>query len=82
VIDQDTPHQIGGNGKEVSPVLPVYIPRINEPQKGLVDQGRRLQGMTAALPAQIAGRLSAQFFVDEWRELIQSPFVAITPLFK
>jgi len=80
VIDQDTPHQVGGNGKEVSAVLPMYVPGINEPQKGLIDQSRRLQGMTAALPTQIAGRLPAQFFVDEWRELIQSPFVAVTPL--
>lgn len=47
-----------------------------------MDQGRCLQRMAAALPPQVAGRLVAQFLVDEWGEPVQRPPVAGTPLLK
>ena len=47
-----------------------------------MDQGRRLQGVVGALPPQVAGRLVAQFLVDEWGEPVQRTPVAGTPLLK
>ncbi len=42
VIDQDAAHQSGRNGDKVRAVLPVELPRIDQPRKSLIDQGRVL----------------------------------------
>lgn len=32
VIDQDAAHHLGGDGEEVRPVLPIYVPLLEESQ--------------------------------------------------
>ena len=66
-VHQNTPHQRGGNGVEVIPVLPTHLTGIEQPKVGLMDQRGRLHRLALAseLPT---GRL-AQFLVNERNEL-------------
>ena len=53
-VNQDTPHDLRGNAKEVRTILPVNIPLIDELQIGLVNECSRLQRMAFALVIHVA----------------------------
>ncbi len=46
-VDQDAAHQVGGQGVEVDPVVPLDVD-LHQPQIGFGYQGGRLQGQVAA----------------------------------
>jgi len=73
MIHQDQPHQVGGDGKEVRPVFPILLPLPDQPEVGFVDQGGGLQSMVATFPAQVPGRLPAEFVIDEGDQLVLRP---------
>jgi len=53
VVNQNSPHELGGNGKEMGAILPAHALVIDEPQVGFVNQSRGLQGVAGALPAHV-----------------------------
>ena len=58
VVNEDEPHQLRGDRKKVRPILPHHAALLDEPEVGLVDQGRWLNGVTRAFPGQMpAGQL-------------------------
>ena len=60
-------------------VLPGDLLRINQPEVGLVDQRRGLQGVSGAfLPHKTFGN-AAQFGVHEWNEAFQGRRITVTP---
>ena len=65
-IDQDAPHLLAGYGEEVSPVPDFQRCRTDQPDVGLVDQGRGLQGVSWTLTAHLAGGNAMQFGIDEF----------------
>ncbi len=50
-IDQDPPHELGGDREEVGSVAPSDTLLIHQPHVDLVDQGGGLEGVTGALAA-------------------------------
>ena len=58
VVDQDPPHELRCNSKEVCPVLPVGSTLTNQPQKGFVDERRGLQRVSDSLPLEVPSGLS------------------------
>ncbi len=77
-VDEDSSHQAGGNGEEVSPALPFDL-RSHQPEVGFVYQGRGLQEMPRAFPAHVAVGLPAQLLVDDGGQLLQRVRVAAAP---
>jgi len=53
VIDEDAPHQLGGDAEELRAILPVGLMLVDQAQVRLVDQRRRLQSMIGSLAAQV-----------------------------
>ena len=79
VVYEDAPHQLGGNGKEMSSILPLHLANIDEAYVGLVDEGSGLQAVTVALAFHVPAGEAAKFAVDDRGDLNQSRGVAGGP---
>ena len=79
IVYEDAPHQLGGNGKEMSSILPLYLANIDQAQPGLIDEGRGLQAVAVALAFHVPAGKAAKFAVDDRCELIESRGVAGAP---
>ena len=62
MIDQDTAHQLGGDGEKVCAILPMNALAIDKPQVRFIDHRRRLQ--------RVAGMLSAHVVVSQASQLV------------
>ena len=77
-VDQDPPHRLGRGGEEVAPAVPACsAARVHQPQVGLVDQGRGLEGLPGLLAGQPLGGQLAQLVVDQRQELLGRLGVAL-----
>ena len=65
MIHEQATHYLCSNPEKMSAVLPVYPCLIDEPEIGLMNQRRRLQGMIRPFPPQIIRRELSQFIVDD-----------------
>src|SRR5262249_33419288 len=45
LVDEISAHRSSGDGEEMLPVLPILLPRADQPQIGFVDQRARLQDL-------------------------------------
>jgi hypothetical protein len=52
VIDQDAAHHARGKPEELRAISPVGGPLVDQPEVGLVHEGRRLESMVRALAGQ------------------------------
>ena len=69
-FDEDAPHGLGRGGEEVAAAVPVLGPvPTDQPQVGLVDQGRGLEGLAGLLLGQPRRGELAQLVVDERQQL-------------
>jgi hypothetical protein len=64
----------------MSTALPVETPEIDETQIGLVDEGRRLEGVIAPLAGEMGSGHPVQLVVDERQELVQSRGISSPPI--
>ena len=80
VVDEDLAHRARGDGKEMDARLPTGMGLIRQAQVSLVDQGRRLQGVTRALPRHVMVSDAAQIFIDERGEFCQGRIFPVAPL--
>ena len=71
VVDEDPPHDLCGDTKEMRPILPIDLALVDESQVHLVDERRRLQGVARPLVTKLARGNAAQLGVDEWQQLIE-----------
>ena len=79
LLDQDAAHRLGGRGEEMAAPVPARgRTRPDEPEVGLVNQGRRLQRLAGPLVRQPLGGQPAQFVVDQRQEL--GGRIRVTPL--
>jgi hypothetical protein len=80
VIDQDPPHDLCGDAKEVCAILPVDLALIDEPQVDLVNERRWLQGVVSTLAPELTRGGPAELSVDEREQQIERSPVAATPI--
>jgi len=80
VIDQDPAHDLRRDTKEMRAILPIDLALVDEPDVGLMNQSRRLQGVVGALSPKLARGHAAELRVDEWQQLAERSAVAATPI--
>ena len=80
MVDQDAPHQLGGNAEEVSAILPGHPLLADQPHVGFVDERRGLKRVPRALIAHVGGGDPAQLVVHERRQLLESIAISAAPL--
>ena len=54
------PHLLSHRGEEMGPIVPLQLIGAEQPEVGFVDQGRRLQRVTAAFAAKIVRRATPE----------------------
>src|SRR5260370_38611821 len=75
VINQNAPHNLGGDGKELRTVFPANVLPIDHPQVSLVDKCGGLQGVIGALVLHIRRGEMAQVFIDNFEQLARRAVV-------
>jgi hypothetical protein len=80
VVDEDAPHDLCGDTKEMSPTPPIDLPLIDKSQICFVDERRRLQGVPRPLATKLAPGDTAQLGIHERQQLIESAVVPATPI--
>ncbi len=73
ILDEDAPHGLRGGVVEVLAVLesaPVAAPLADEPQVGIVDERRRLQGVALPLAGHLLVSDRVEMLVDDRDELV------------
>ena len=79
VIDEDLPHQLGRQCKEVGPVLDRHAVHIHKSQIDLMNERRRLQWVQRRFCLQTAARHAAQLVVHDRDQAVERRGVALTP---
>ena len=70
-FQQNTPHDLAANGKEMAAMLPVHIPCIDQLQMDLVNQSRCLKRSPRLLIPHEMPSDKLQFVIDTRRKLVQ-----------
>lgn len=65
MIDQDAPHELRRDGKEMNPVVPAYRGVPHQSQIGLMHERRALQRVIRTLLPQTISRDAPKFLVDQ-----------------
>jgi YVTN family beta-propeller protein len=79
VVDEDTPHHIRRDPKEMAAILPRHRDVTDQPQIHLVNQSRRLQRVVVAFLTEATGGALPQLTVHERQQLIASAKVPSPP---
>ena len=78
MIDQHATHRRGNDGKKVGSILPGDIRR-HQPQKSLVHELGRHEGMSRAFSAEVATGVGPEGLIDQRRELLEGLGIAGAP---
>ena len=79
VIDQNTPHRLGGDRKKLAAIFPIDGVLAGEPQIRFVNEGGRRERFGVLVTQQIAGD-AAQFVIDDRQQLVESVLFPVTPI--
>ncbi len=79
MIDQDLPHQSGGNAEEMRASFPGNLLPFDQPDERLVDQRARLHGMTWPLAAEVAAGERPELLVHVGQQAIEGRLTALAP---
>ena len=79
MIHQHSSHQLRGDAEEVTSILPIDLPLIEEPQIRLVDDGGDLQTIVSPFAAQAARSEDTQLVMDERHKAIERFSAAAVP---
>jgi hypothetical protein len=69
VIDQNVPHDLGGNREEVRTILPTRRGLLHQSQVGFVDECGGLQSMVHSFAPHVSCSHLPKFAVNQWHEL-------------
>ncbi len=75
VVDQNSPHRLGGRTEEVRFAVEVLVP--DQPQVGLMDQGGGVERVPGPLCGHPRGREFPQLLVDERKQVGRRLEVAV-----
>jgi hypothetical protein len=79
MVHEDLAHDARGNREELGAVLPVHPPEVHEAHVGLMDEGRRCQGVVSPLRAQPPAGDPPQVLVDSGYEPTVRGPIAMAP---
>src|SRR5215471_4167820 len=80
VIDENTPHHLGRNGKKMGSILPLHALVIHQTQVGFVHQGAGLERMARALALHIIVRQATELLINDGRQVVECVLVSIAPM--
>jgi hypothetical protein len=70
VVNQNPPHALRGDGKEMDAALPINVTLCDQTHVGFIDQRGRLQRVIATFTVHAATREAMQLAVDHGQQLI------------
>ena len=79
VIDEDLAHQPGRQRKEVRPAVQRHAVHIHESQEDLVDESRRLEGVSGRFPPEMAARHPPQLVILQRNQAVERRGVSLAP---
>ena len=79
VVDQDAPHHLRRDAKEVAPILPGYSILSNQPHEGFMDKRRRLERMILTFASQVGPRSPPQLVINERQHSVARRDVTFPP---
>jgi hypothetical protein len=79
MVDQDSPHQLRRDAKELRAVLPADALLIDELEIGFVHETRGLQRVPWPLVKEVAGGDVAQLPIDNGKQILERVAVAVAP---
>jgi hypothetical protein len=77
IIHQDAADHLGGDGVEAGAIAPLDVLLVHQAHEGLVDQRSALQGVVAALAAQVGGSQPAKLPINERHQLFEGGLIAL-----
>ena len=77
-LDQDAAHGLGRRGEEVAPAVPAGVLGTDQAEIGLMHQGGRLERLSGVLPGQPLGGQPPQLVIDQGKELLGRPWIAVS----
>ena len=80
MIYEHMPHGLGSHTVELSPILPLFAGVTRQPQIGLVDESRSLQGVTRILPLHMPARQFVQLRVNQRHKLLERSRIPVSPI--
>jgi len=80
IIDQNVPHYVRGDGKEMNSALPCSISQPNKLDVSLMHERSRLQGVIRPLVPQMGDRQSMEFLVDDRNKVAGGFLVTVREL--
>jgi hypothetical protein len=80
VIDQYVPHELRGNAKKVSFVLPLRRFFVKHPQICFMNERSALQGVVGAFLPKVTAGDAAQFRVNQGNQLFPSVLIPVAPI--
>jgi hypothetical protein len=78
-VDEDAPHQAGGDGEEVRAIAELDLLAVDQPDEDFVDQRGRLQRMAWALAVHLPLRQFAELTVYERDQRVQCVSITAAP---
>src|SRR6185312_8169883 len=78
-VDENPPHDPGGDSEEVDAVPPLDGLEIAQPHEGVVDQIARLEGRPSSLLVEVVAGEPAQVVVDQRNQLVERTLIAASP---
>jgi hypothetical protein len=79
IVDENPPHNLGGDRKKVSAVLPADSPCVHKAKIRFIHEGGGLDGPLRVLSSHLPMSQSPEFLVHQRSKPIQSRLVALTP---
>ena len=79
VVDEDLAHQPGRHRKEVRPAFQRHAIHIHESQEDLMDERRRLEGVSGRFPPEMAARHPPQIVIHQRNQAVERRGVSLSP---
>jgi hypothetical protein len=80
LVDQDPPHHPGRDSEKVGAVAPFHLPLIDQPDVRLVNECRRLEGVTGRFAKHIRRGHAAKVVIYQRHEVFQGLTASVAPL--
>jgi hypothetical protein len=80
MVNENAPHDLSGDAKKVSTILPAHVSLIHQFEKRFVHERGRLKSVIPPFPTQITAREALQFAIDRRQQLLECVLAPDAPL--